>query len=86
MTLGPLHEPLAEQTPGTERDFGLNNLITGPQRIAFRVQKGQNPVLLIIHQSAPNKGKGAQAADDPGPEYPGPGAGQEYHPQTAQRQ
>src|SRR5262249_17932414 len=53
MALRAVQKALAEQTSGAERDLRLQNVIAGAERIALRVEKRIDPVLLIIAQEVP---------------------------------
>lgn len=70
MALRPFQESLAEHAAGTQRNFRLNNMITGTQRITFGIQKSQHAVLLIIMQKMPCERNGYQSADKNDDKFP----------------
>ena len=61
MALAAVEKTSAEETARAERDFRLQNVITGAQRIALRIEKGVDPVLLVIAKEMP---PGRHAASD----------------------
>ena len=64
MALRAFEKTFAKHAAGTQRNFGLNNMITGPQGIPLRVQESQHPVALIIMQKSPGNRHGNQTADE----------------------
>ena len=72
MALAALQEPLAEQPAGAERDLGLGDVIAGPERVALRIQKGQDPLLLVGAHKLPADRHGSERDADQGQELPDP--------------
>ena len=56
--LGAIEPALAKQTTGADGNLGLDDVVTGPQRIGLRIQKGQHPLsLVVVHQEEPEYGQ-----------------------------
>ena len=49
----PVQEALAEQPARAERDLRLQDVIAGAERIALRIEEGEDAVLLVIVQELP---------------------------------
>src|SRR5438105_10551976 len=54
MTLAAVEKTSAEETARTERDFRLQNVITGAQRVALGIEKGIDPVFLVVAKEVPS--------------------------------
>src|SRR5215467_58732 len=51
--LRAVENALAQEPASTNRDLRLSHLISLPRRISFRIEKGQNPLLLVWPEHKP---------------------------------
>src|SRR5690349_21593891 len=63
MALAAVEKTSAEETARAERDFRLQNVVTGAQRVALRIEKGIDPVLLVIAKEMPPGRQGGCGAE-----------------------
>src|ERR1700731_5108695 len=77
MALAAVEKTSAEETAGAERDFRLQNVIAGAERVALRIEKGIDPVLLVIAEKMPPGRHGGRGAERHQGEEPQAHAGYE---------
>src|SRR5205807_5336816 len=63
MALAAVEKASAEKTARAERDFRLQNVITGAERVALRIKKDIDPVLLVIAEEMPSTRHGGRGAE-----------------------
>src|SRR4051812_37073038 len=77
MALAAIEKTSAQETARAERYFRLQNVITGAQRVALRIKKGIDPVLLVVAEKMPSGRKGGRGAERHQREEPQAHAGYE---------
>lgn len=70
VALGAGKKTFAPDAAGAEGNFGLNNMVAGSLRVAFRVQERQNSILLVVVQKMPKHGGCCSDGGDDGGEFP----------------
>jgi hypothetical protein len=59
--LGAVEPALAEQAARADRDLRLDDVVSGTQRIRFRIKKGQHAATLVIVHEVPQHGRGRRS-------------------------
>src|SRR5437868_15217119 len=62
MALAAVEKASAEKTARAERDFRLQNVINGADRVALRIDKGIDPVFLVIAEEIASTRHGRRRA------------------------
>ncbi len=68
--LGALQVALARQHAGPDGDLGLDDVVARAQRVPFRIQKGEDPALLVGLEEKPDQGDGHHAPGYDGDQGP----------------
>ena len=84
--LGAQQPALAKHPARADGGLGLDNVPSGAQRIALRIEEGQNPLfLIVVHHEHPHGNRHGhrrcQHAEDPAPAQPA----HEQHERTARQ-
>src|SRR5690349_1419755 len=77
MALAAVEKTSPQETARAERDFRLQNVITGTQRVALRIEKGIDPVLLVVAEEMPSGRHGGSGTQRHQREVPQADAGYE---------
>ena len=86
VALGPLQIPLAEQAAGTQRNFRLQDVISGAKRVRFGIEERQDARLLIVVQELPGDRPGAESEHNAHTDLPRLDTCQEQHDPAAKRE
>ncbi len=86
MSLAAVQPTLAEQPAGSDRNLGLNNMVAGAQRVAFRIDERQYALLLIIeHDDIPENRQRNERGEHRAGDVAHTDAGEKNHGRAGQR-